>query len=122
MANKFSVSDLIDSIIEPSKVISDQYGSHIVLDNEGQLAEGLLVEDEDEVSVYPRDHAAEPMVFKRSEIVTIKESSLSQMPSALVDTLNAEELRDLVAYLLSGGDKKSAMFKKETAGAGGGGQ
>ncbi|MFT7484849.1 MAG: putative heme-binding domain-containing protein, partial [Candidatus Paceibacteria bacterium] len=117
VASRFSVSDLIDSIVEPSKVISDQYGSHIVVDTNGEFSEGLIVEDGDEVSVYPRDHAAPALVFKRSEIVTITESSVSQMPSALLDTLNAEEIKDLVAYLLSGGDKKSDVFKKEDEGS-----
>ena len=114
VGNKFSLSDLIDSIVEPSKVISDQYGSHIVENKKGQISEGLLVEDGDEVSVYQRDHAAKPMVFKRSEIVEISESSLSQMPSALLDTMNAEEIKDLIAYLVSGGDKNSEVFKKDT--------
>ena len=122
VGNKFSVSDLLVAIIEPSQVISDQYGSHIVFDTDGTIAEGLLVEDEDEVSVYPRDHAAEPLVFKRSEIVTIQESALSQMPSALVDTMNAEELKDLLAYLLSGGDKESEVFAKKAEEAGGDGE
>ena len=122
VGNKFSVSDLLVAIIEPSQVISDQYGSHIVFDTDGTIAEGLLVEDEDEVSVYPRDHAAEPLVFKRSEIVTIQESALSQMPSALVDTMNAEELKDLLAFLLSGGDKESEVFAKKPEEAGGDGE
>ncbi|MCP3915909.1 MAG: c-type cytochrome [bacterium] len=119
VANKFSVPDLVDSIVDPSRVISDQYGSHVVLDHDGEFAEGLLVEDEEEVSVYPRDHETPPIVFKRSEIAAIKASAVSQMPSALIDTLSANELKDLVAYLLSGGDKDSDVFQREAAGAGG---
>jgi hypothetical protein len=30
----------------------------------------------------------------------------------MVNSLNAEELRDLVAYLTSGGDENHAVFKK----------
>ncbi|HJP01169.1 MAG TPA: c-type cytochrome, partial [Planctomycetota bacterium] len=111
VANKFSVPDILEAIIEPSKVISDQYGSHIVLDNDGRLAEGILVEGEDEVTVYARDLAARATTFDRTEIVMIRESKLSQMPSGLIDGLNPEELRDLLAYLVSGGDQNSKVFK-----------
>ena len=119
VGNKFSVTDLLEAVVEPSKVISDQYGSHLVLDNDGEITEGILVEGEDEVTVYPRDHATPPIVIPRSEIALIKESPVSQMPTALVDGLNPEELKDLVAYLLSGGDKKAAVFKGQEAAAAG---
>ncbi len=113
VGNKFSLADLLESVIEPSKVISDQYGSHMVLDNDGEIAEGLLVEDEGQVIVYPSDHASPPLVFERSEIALIKESKLSQMPIGLIDGLNPGELLDLVAYLVAGGDKKAAVFKAQ---------
>jgi len=118
VANKYSVSDILQAIVEPSKVISDQYGSHIVVDNDGRIAEGILVEDGEEVIVYASDLTTMPTIFERSEIATIKASELSQMPTGLIDGVNAEELRDLVAYLVSGGDKKSKMFQAP-AGAGG---
>lgn len=113
VASKFSMADLLEAIVEPSKVISDQYGSHLVADLDGRVAEGLLVEDGDQVVVYTRDHNAEPTVFERSEIDVIKESTISQMPTGLIDPLSEEELKDLVAYLMSGGNKKAAVFKPE---------
>jgi putative heme-binding domain-containing protein len=116
VANKFSVSDIFEAIVEPSKVISDQYGSHIVFDNEGRSAEGILVEDGDEVTVYARDRTALATTFGRAEIESIEESQLSQMPSGLIDGMNPEELRDLLAYLISGGDKKSEVFQASAAG------
>ena len=33
------------------------------------------------------------------------------MPMAMVNGMNAEELKDLMAYLISGGDQKHAVFK-----------
>ena len=38
-------------------------------------------------------------------------SKLSMMPQGLLDTLNDEEVLDLMAYLLSRGDRKHAMFE-----------
>jgi hypothetical protein len=34
------------------------------------------------------------------------------MPEGLLDTLNRDEVLDLVAYLLSRGDRNNPMFKK----------
>jgi hypothetical protein len=32
------------------------------------------------------------------------------MPAAMLDSLNAEEVRDLIAYLLSGGKPKAKVY------------
>jgi len=116
VANKFSVADILEAVLEPSKVISDQYGSHTVVDLDGRIFEGLLVEDDVEVTIYPRDVAAEPVTIPRAEIKALQPSKLSQMPNGLVDGLNPEELRDLLAFLVSGGDRKSAVFEPAPAG------
>ena len=45
----------------------------------------------------------------------IKERSnnpVSMMPAGLINSLNADELKDLVAYLLSGGNPDDPMFAK----------
>ena len=107
------MADLLESIVEPSKTISDQYGSHLVADHDGRVAEGLLVEEEDEVRVYGTDPTVEPAVFARADIAVMRPSSVSQMPTALVDSFNEEELEDLLAYLLSGGDQKADVFKSD---------
>jgi hypothetical protein len=87
----------LEAILEPSKVISDQYAAHTVLAEDGTLAEGLLAEDGDELVVYTRDPSAQPVHFARSEVKLVKPSPLSQMPAGLVDPLNPDELRDLLA-------------------------
>lgn len=111
VASKFSVADLLESIVEPSKAISDQYGSHLVADHDGRVAEGLLVEEGDEVHVYGPDPHAEPAVFAREDVAVLRPSAISQMPAGLLDPLNEEELKDLVAYLLSGGNEQDAVFR-----------
>ncbi|WP_437190879.1 c-type cytochrome [Planctomicrobium sp. SH527] len=108
---KFPMPDLLDSIIEPSKVISDQYASHQVVTTNGQVLQGRAVEIGDELYVYTPDADAPPKVIKKSEIDEMQPSPISQMPVGLVDSLNPEELKDLLAYLLSGGDQRHAVFR-----------
>jgi hypothetical protein len=48
----------------------------------------------------------------RKEVKSIEPSKVSPMPPMLLSMLTKEEIMDLVAYVLSGGDKGNAMFKK----------
>ena len=39
-------------------------------------------------------------------------SKVSAMPTGLLDTFREDEIQDLVAYVLSRGDRKHEMFRK----------
>ena len=108
---KFSMQDMLDAIVEPSKAISDQYGSQQVLTSDGRVLVGRTVEIGDEYYVYLADAELKPITLKKDEVEEIKPSKVSQMPSGLVDVLNPEELKDLMAYLMSSGDRNSPFFQ-----------
>ncbi len=108
---KFPLPDLLDNIFTPSKVISDQYGSHTVLTTDGVVLNGRVVEINDELHVYLTDADATVKVLKKNEIEEMQVSKTSQMPLGLLDTLNEEELKDLMAYLLSGGDPRAKEYR-----------
>ena len=65
----------------------------------------------DEYYVYLADAELKPITLKKDEVEEIKPSKVSQMPSGLVDVLNPEELKDLMAYLMSSGDRNSPFFQ-----------
>lgn len=115
--NKFSVNDLVESIIDPSKVISDQYGSSILNTKSGAALSGRVISrtgDDNKVShyeVYSADPEAKPAVVKASDVKSIEESPVSQMPPGLINSLNPSEVKDLVAYLLSRGNKNDPLYK-----------
>lgn len=111
--NKFDVDYLLESIIEPSKVISDQYGSKIVTKKDGSILSGLVVERGDKVEIYPAAKTTEelnPTIVNADEIAKIEESPVSQMPPMMMDSLNGDEVRDLIAYMLSGGDPDARIY------------
>jgi len=110
---KFPLPDLIDTILEPSKVISDQYASHQVATTDGQVVQGRAVEIGDELYVFTPDADAPPKIFKKDQIEEIQPSKISQMPVGLIDSLNPNELRDLMAYLISGADQRASVYKKK---------
>lgn len=107
---KFSADYVLESIIDPSSVISDQYGSFTVTLKNGEMQTGLVVEKDDTVDIYPAVNAAEAITVKKSEVAKIEQSPVSQMPPGLINGLNAEEVRDLIAYLMSGGDPKDKVY------------
>ncbi len=103
---KYSISDLLDSMLTPSKVISDQYGSHQVTTAAGKVLVGRAVEVGDELYVYTVESGARPVIIKTEEVDEMVVSKVSQMPLGLMNPLNEEELKDLIAYLQSGGNRK----------------
>ncbi len=111
--NKYDERYMLESIIEPSKVISDQYGSSSVVTTDGLVFTGLVVKHADSIDVYPTavDVKGTVKTIKLSEVEEMRPSPVSQMPTGLIDTLNANEVRDLMAYLMAAGNPEDALFK-----------
>ncbi len=108
---KYPLPDLLDALLDPSKVISDQYGSEQVLTTDGEVIVGRVVRLDGKLHIYTIDANAPPKVIDEQDVETAKPSKVSQMPAGLLDTLNEEELKDLVAYLLSGGNNRDKVYK-----------
>jgi putative heme-binding domain-containing protein len=112
--NRYSVKDLLENIIEPSKVISDQYGTEQLTMADGEVIIGRVVaEDGNRYSVMTNPFA--PDELARPEIAKVRSRKpypISMMPAGLANALNPDELKDLVAYLLSGGNPNDPMFAK----------
>jgi hypothetical protein len=52
-----------------------------------------------------------PTILQKNEIEARTKSELSLMPQGLLNRLSREEILDLVAFVLAGGDKKNKMFE-----------
>ncbi len=111
VGNRFSIQKILEDIIDPSATISDLYGSSRVTLNSGRSLEGLVVKDEAFIKVYSRDPARAPDIVSASGVASVEPVPVSQMPPGLINALNADELRSLIAYLRSGGDPHHAVFR-----------
>ena len=111
---RYNPHDFLDSIINPSKVISDQFAPIIVTKNDGEVVTGVVVNlNGDNVTL--NTDLSDPnqrVNVDRKEVKSIEVSAVSPMPPMLLMMLKKEEILDLTAYVLSGGDKNNAMFKK----------
>ena len=110
---RFSARDLLVSIIEPSKEISDQYGAiTITLIDDTQIVGRIANLSGGGVSVITDMYNPGQMQkVDRGKIKSIEPSKVSMMPAGLLDFLKEDEIQDLVAYLLSRGDRDHAVFK-----------
>lgn len=110
---RFGTEGLIEKIINPNILISDQYSSSRVTLEDGSTITGLVVERGENLEIYSRNPDEEPTIVSRAEVVSREQVDVSQMPPGLINSLNEEELRDLVAYINSGGDPEDDVFKTE---------
>jgi len=113
VSGRFSVRDLLESIIEPSKEISDQYAAVIITTDDGRVITGRIVNLHGD-SLHVMTNMLEPNNLtsvdqKKVESTVI--SKVSMMPEGLLDTFREDEILDLMAYLLSRGDRNHKMFK-----------
>ena len=113
VAGRFSPRDLLESIILPSKVISDQYEAVIVATTDGQVVTGRIMNLHGDTMMINTDmlNPSAQVSVNRTKIEETRPSPISMMPEGLLSTLDKEEVVDLVAYLLSRGDRDSKLFR-----------
>jgi putative heme-binding domain-containing protein len=113
IGNRYTAKDLAENIQDPSKVISDQYGSEQLQTKEGNLIIGRVVGEEDG-KLMVMTSPLTPSELTPVPAADVKERKVwntSMMPPGLINSLNEEELKDLIAYLMSGGNANDKAFK-----------
>jgi putative heme-binding domain-containing protein len=113
IGTRFSTKDIMEAILLPSKTISDQYATTEFQLKNGKSMVGKLTNEDDEHYYIAQNPYVPDILVKVSKknVVSKNYSAVSSMLPGLVNPLNAEELRDLMAYLKSGGDENHPMFK-----------
>ncbi|MEM7387292.1 MAG: family 16 glycoside hydrolase, partial [Verrucomicrobiota bacterium] len=109
---RYSAHDLLDQIIHPSKEINEQFAPIMVTMENGDVVSGVVVNlNGDGVTV--NTDLSDPnqrVNIDRKKVKSIEVSKVSPMPPMLLNMLKKEEVLDLVAYCLSGGDESNKMF------------
>ena len=101
--SRFATGDPLEAIVEPSREISDQYGTSEIALRDGRRLSGRIINYTEQGLVLSENlfDPAQGVRLKESEIVTITPSKISLMPSGLLDTFSASEILDLLAFLRS---------------------
>ena len=93
-------SPLLESILEPSKLIEEKYITYLVVNTDGVPRTGVLVERTPE-GIELRDAENKSIRLKHSEIEELTRQRQSLMPEGLLSNLTAQQAADLLSYLES---------------------
>ena len=100
---RYSAADLLDNILNPDKVINEQYSLMIYNMKNGKTIIGRTVNmsgDTVMVATNPNDPGGSEVRFRTSELESTSPAKTSHMPAGLLDTLSREEVLDLLAFLI----------------------
>ena len=93
---------LLQSLIEPSKEISEGFSATLVVEKKGRVIEGRIErEDAGGLEIRTSDFLSGPVRIKKADILERRPSKTSTMPTGLLDTLQKQEILELLGYLLS---------------------
>ncbi len=113
VSSRFQRRDILESIIDPSKVVSEQYQNTMIgLKNDTDIIGRVLEETADKLVVQQNPLAPDKTTVKKSDIKTRTLSKVSPMPQGLADILTKDEILDLIAYMESAGKRDHPDFSK----------
>ncbi|EAQ77671.1 c-type cytochrome [Blastopirellula marina] len=111
---RYSPHDLLDQVVNPSKVINDQFSAINVLTIDGKVHSGVVVNLNGDSMTLNTD-LTDPnkrVNINRNDIEEMAVSKVSAMPVGLFKSMTQDEILDLIAYLISGGDSQHEYFQK----------
>lgn len=98
VARRFTTREIVESVLYPAHVVSDQYSSKKVLTLDGRVLVGMVSEQADG-SLSIRDSRNNTTMIAVDEVDQILPSTSSIMPSGLIDDLTLREISDMMAYM-----------------------
>lgn len=109
---RFGRRDLLDHILNPSKIVDEKFRFITITQADGKIVSGSLESEDDErVTLKPNPLSPETVEIGKSSIRTRVISETSPMPPGLLNALKAEQILDLLAFIEAGGDPAKANFQ-----------
>jgi putative heme-binding domain-containing protein len=111
ISSRYQRRDILESILEPSKVVSEQYMNTAIRTRNGDTVVGRIVEENaNRIIVQPDPLKMDRVEVKAADVEVRKLSPLSPMPEGLVNVLSKDEILDLIAYMEAGGRRDHPDF------------
>lgn len=113
VGSRFSAKDILIHTLDPNKEVSDQYAATVFTMKDGSSIVGRLINEEDG-KYFVSQNPFMPQSLRevpKAEVVSTKLSKVSLMLPGLLGRLNDEEIKDIVAYLVAGGNPEHAVYK-----------
>lgn len=100
IGQKYNRSQILENILEPSKVIDPKFATVQIETDAGQVLTGILVRKDEKLTVL-QDAQNRVTEIPNNEIVRIITQRQSLMPDGLFREMTAQQLADLLEYLHS---------------------
>jgi putative heme-binding domain-containing protein len=98
-SNRANLDYILENIVDPSAVLGKDYRMTVLSCSDGRVISGLVEKETD--SALTVRTINETVVVPKADIEAQRLSDLSLMPERLLDSLQPNEIRDLIAYLAS---------------------
>ena len=93
-------ADLLEAVVFPSASFARGFEPFAVRTTDGRVIDGLIArETADAIVVFTADRTEKRI--PRAQVQAVRESKVSVMPQGLDAQITRDELRDLLAYLVS---------------------
>ena len=118
VGRRFSRKNILEAIVEPSRVVAEQYRQDQIVTTAGKPFIGTILHRGDyrantiEIQTDPLKPDS-VVKLKKSEIVFQRKSKTSMMPKGLLSTLTKQDILDLLAYLESGGNPRHPVYRRQ---------
>jgi putative heme-binding domain-containing protein len=100
LTSRFKRRDILESILWPSKIISDQYQTEMVELNDGSVVTGMLIrENATALLMRTGENPDKPVVVTKARVTNRVTSTVSLMPEGLLDSLTPDEIANLLAFV-----------------------
>lgn len=115
LGTRFSAKDMLEAIIEPNKTVSDQYAATVFTMKDGSSILGRLTNENDKSYFISQNPFAPENLREvpKQDVASTKYSYISVMYPGLMNNMNEDEMKDLIAYLMAGGNDQDELYKKQ---------
>ena len=100
MSKRFQKKEILESVLFPSQVISDQFASRTVVTKSGKTYVGMVSPRGDGALIILQVNGEKALV-REDDVAESSRNKVSSMPDGLLNPLSIEEIADLFAYLTS---------------------
>ncbi|PQO41974.1 c-type cytochrome [Blastopirellula marina] len=112
---KKTAQHVLASILDPSQEIDEKYRMQTILTVDGKVVSGLIVSSNDKEVRLITDplNPNKPTVIAQEDIDDQAATATTIMPGGMMNWLTEEEIYDLTAFVLSGGNEKDKLFQPQ---------
>ena len=113
IGTRFSPKDIMEHTLNPNKEVSDQYAATVFTMKDGSSIVGRLINEEGG-KYFVMQNPFTPNALReisKTDVTSRKPSKISLMLPGLSYRMNDEEIRDLIAYMVAGGNENHDVYK-----------